>query len=665
MAFTEAIRTNYDTDNPDAEDASPDHKAAYSPIIGMPLTIVLDGQGLGASVEGGEPIRAKLTALGEANFVASAMAKEVFADRSIMSNFAEQQYVLLPYREVKVGEAWKKTHHDVYPNVGKVIVQYDCTLASVEGDTALVNFKGTVTKDPDEKPTKEFRPGAMEGSFSGTANFSISQSRFVSLQTDTTATIHVQPWWSKDQTVPLMKLEGQTKTGFTVTSAADRMARKSEIAARVAAAKAAREAEEAAAMAGPVDPPSMPNEPVAWLQWGGPNRNFCSDATGLANRWPKDGPPKLWERKLGDGYSAVLCDGATLYTHYSVRDKADPFQGEEVIVALDAKSGETRWEHKYAAPWPKDMQMEFGAGPHSTPLIDGGKLFTVGTTAILTCVDAQTGKPLWSKDLHKEFKAALNGRGFGSSPLAYKGNILLPVSSDKDHGLMAFSQADGSVAWKGGDFEPGYASLFAINALGREQLVAFTGKNVCGLNPGDAAVLWSVEHPTQFGANISTPVWDEKDQSLFISAAYGMGSRGVKLEKSGDQIAAKETWYNNKMKIQHATAVRVGDWVYGSSGDFGPAFFACVNAKTGEFGWRQRGIAKANVILADGKLIILDEDGTLFLVKADPAQYRLLGKAPGIASKVAWTVPTLYGRTLYVRDREKIAALDVGASISP
>ncbi len=195
-----------------------------------------------------------------------------------------------------------------------------------------------------------------------------------------------------------------------------------------------------------------------------------------------------------------------------------------------------------------------------------------------------------------------------------------------------------------------------------EQIVAFSSSDLIGLNPANGTSLWKVEHPTQWGANISTPIWSAKDNHLFISSAYGMGSRGVKLEKAGSQIVAREVWFNPKMKIQHGTAVGIGDWVYGSSGDFGPSFLSCVNTRTGEFGWRQRGIAKANVMFADGKLIVLDEDGALYLVKADPARYRLLAKAPGICKKTAWTVPTLVGRTLYIRDREKIMALDLGAA---
>jgi outer membrane protein assembly factor BamB len=666
---SEPIKGSFDTDDPEAEDASPDHRAAFSAILNLPIRITLDAQGVGTAADGGETIRKRLLTLGDQNFVAKSLVDEAFTDRQIMSGFGETLLVLCPNREVKVGETWKKIQHDEYPQVGTVTLAYDCTLDRVEksadGDVAIVSFKGTITKDPDEKPAEGKRLGNIDGSFAGTARFSVAQGRFVATTRETRATVEVPPFWTREPTAPLMKIEGKFKNEFTVGPVADRLKHKDEIAKRVADIRARREAEEAAAMAGPVDPVTPENAPVPWLQWGGPTRNFRSDATGLANRWPKDGPRRLWERPLGDGFSAVLCDGDALYTQFSIRDKDDPFKGDEVVVALDARTGKTLWEHQYAAPWPKDLQMEFGPGPHSTPVIVGDRIFTVGCTAQLLCLDKKSGKPVWSKDLLTEYKAALNERGYGASPLAYNGAIILPVSSQAGYAVMAFAQSDGAVVWKGGNFEPGYASLFAIDAHGTNQLVAFTGKALCGLDPTSGGVLWSVDHPTQFGANISTPVWDPGDQHLFISSAYGMGSRGVKLEKTGSQITAAEVWQNKALKIQFADAVRVGDWVYGSSGDFGPAFLACVNAKTGEFGWRQRGLSKANLVYADGKLIVLDEDGTLALVKADPTAYRVLAKASIGCQKPAWTVPTLHGRTLYVRDRAKIMALDLGEKQTP
>jgi outer membrane protein assembly factor BamB len=665
MSFSDAVKSTYDSDEPDSEDASPDHRDAFALMLNAPLRITLNQEGLAKAVSGAEPVRKRLLALGDQNFVAKGLAEGDFTDRQVMSTFGELPLVLLANREVKVGETWKKVQQDEYQQVGKVIVSYECKLDRIEKaggrDIADISFKGVLAKDLDEKPTKDHRLGKVDGTFTGTAKFDVEQGRFVEIQRDAEAKLEVPPWWTKEPNAPLLKIESSSKQLCTVTTASERLKRRGEITQRVAEARARRDAEEAAAMSGPIDPVTPQNAPVPWLQWGGPNHNFCSDSTGLANRWPKEGPSKLWQRQFGDGFSAIVSDGDTLYTMYAARDKADPFKGDEVIVALDAKTGKTTWEHKYPAPWPKDLQMEFGPGPHSTPALVGDRLFAVGCTAKLFCLDKKSGKVVWSKDLHEEYKAGLLMRGYGASPIAYKENILLPVSKEKGHAVMAFNQKDGSVVWQGGDFEPGYATLQVINVDGVEQLVAFSGTAVIGLDPTNGKTTWKVEHPTQWTANISTPVWGPQDKFLFISSAYGMGSRGVKLEKAGSQVGAKEAWFNPKMKIQHGDAVRVGDWVYGGSGDFGPTFLACVNAKTGEFGWRQRGVSKANVLYADGKLIVLDEDGTLFLVKADPTKYRLLGKLPGICKKTAWTVPTLVGRTLYLRDREKLIALDLGA----
>jgi outer membrane protein assembly factor BamB len=663
----EGMKSGYDTDDPENEDASPDHKAAFGPLLNQPLTITLDAQGVATAVQGAETLREKLRSLGQQNFIAKSLADEDFSDRQVMSVFGELPLVLYPHRDVKVGEAWHITRHDHWPQVGRIIVTYECALDRIEGAgddrAALVRYKGAIAKDPNEQPAQDERLGTIDGSFTGTARFLPAQGRFVEIRRETKAQIGIPQWWRRDPNAPLMQIEGQYDAQYRTTPTADRLKQKQEIAKRVADARVQREKEEAAALSGPVEPVTPQNAPVPWLQWGGPLRNFCSDATGLANRWPKDGPPRVWERPLGDGYSAILCDGEALYTMYSERHKDDPFTGDEVIVALDASTGRTLWEHRYPAPWPKGLQMEFGPGPHSTPIVVGDRVFGVGCTAQVHCLDKKTGRVIWSKDLLTEFNAVLHGRGYGSSPLAYKGYILLPVSGEDGRAVMAFAQADGSVAWQGGEFQPGYASLLLIDAFGSEQLVAFTGTSLNGLDPSSGKTLWSVEHPTQFGANISTPLWHPQDQHLFISSAYGMGSRGVKLERNGDGIAAREVWYNNKMKIQHGDAVRVEDWVYGSSGDFGPTFLCCVNARTGEFGWKQRGIGKANVVYADGKLIVLDEEGTLLLVKADPAQYRVLAKVGGLCQKTAWTVPTLYGRTLYLRDRAKIMALDLGGDV--
>ena len=665
MSFGAGIRNSYDTDDSENEEASPDYRSAFTPILNMPLAISVDRAAKPTVKDGAAAIREKLTALGQQNFVANSLATEDFTDPQVGSQFGVTPFVLYPHRTVKVGETWKIETTDLYPQIGAVLVTYDCKLEKIEstaaGDVAMIAYTGKITKDPSEK-APEGRPlGKIDGTFTGKAVFSAALGRFTAIERNTQAAIEMPSWFTRDPAAPMMKIDASLKHSYTATAAADRKQTKDRIAAEVQKTRAARAAEEAAAMAGPELPMTKPNDPQPWLQWGGPDRNFRSAATGLANRWPADGPRKLWERPLGDGFSAVLCDGPTAYTTYSVRNAQNPLEGEEIVVALNATTGETLWEHRYSVPWDKSLQMEFGPGPHSTPLLIGDRLFTVGCTAKLLCLDKRTGKVQWARDLHGEFKAGLHMRGYGSSPIEHNGAVVLPVSDDKDHALMAFAAEDGAIVWKGGDFKPGYASLLSINVGGKDQFAAFTATGLIGVDPATRETLWSIDHPTQFGANISTPLWDPADQLFFISSAYGMGSRGVKIEYGGGKFQASEAWSSNKIKVQHGNVVRTGEWIFASSGDFGPAFLACINARSGDIAWRQRGLAKATLLLADDKLILLDEEGTLALVSADSKRYRLLAKAPGVLAKTAWTVPTLYGRTLFVRDRSKIAALDLGA----
>ncbi|MBK8267781.1 MAG: PQQ-like beta-propeller repeat protein [Planctomycetes bacterium] len=401
---------------------------------------------------------------------------------------------------------------------------------------------------------------------------------------------------------------------------------------------------------------------------GRPEPRLKVDAPDLIDKWPADGPKVLWERDLGDGYSTIVSDGKRLYTQYNVAGEAPADAKEEekanyrddVVVAPDPADGRTLWEHRYSANFTPDMLHDFGFGPRSTPLIIGDRIFTVGATAVLKCLDKNTGKPIWSCDMRKEHKAALLQRGYGASPFAYKDTIILPIGvaqtdEEKGHAVIAFNQSDGKVVWKNQDFGPTYASPFVCTQDGEEHLIVFGDKAIHGLDPTTGASKWSHEHSG--GANISTPLAGD-DGIFFVSSAYGLGSRGIKLIKKEGKWQTEELFFNKKFKIQHANAIRIGDYVYGSSGDFGPAFFAAVNIKTGKFGWKKRGITKANSIHADGKFIILDEDGRLYIATATPEKIDIHCKAQ-ILEKVAWTVPTLVDGTLYVRDMKKIMAIDL------
>lgn len=387
-----------------------------------------------------------------------------------------------------------------------------------------------------------------------------------------------------------------------------------------------------------------------WAQWGGPHRNFISETKGLATTWPATGPKRVWQRELGEGYSAIAVEHGMLFTMYRKGDN-------EVAIALDAVTGKTVWEYSYGAPFSAEYDMSNGPGPHATPLVNGNMVFTSGATGKLNCLDKQTGKLLWSHDLIKEFQGTVRVNGYSCSPIAYKDTVVMMVGGPSSS-LVAFNRQNGSVVWKKHDFRNSTSSPIIINVDGQDQLVAFMWSDIVGVDPNNGNLLWSHPHPAEHGLNTSTPVWGP-DNLLFMSSGYGGGSRVLKLSRAGDKTTVEELWANSLMRIHFSNAIRVGDFVYGSSGDFGPAPFTAVNVKTGNVAWRNRSFPRASFLFADGRFIILDEDGHLLLATATSDGLSVTSKAELLQNQ-SWTVPSLSGSRLYLRDRKNIVAVELG-----
>ena len=389
-----------------------------------------------------------------------------------------------------------------------------------------------------------------------------------------------------------------------------------------------------------------------WSQFGGPDRNFSVKSAQVADKWPDAGPKELWKRELGDGYGTVLVDGDALYTMYRTDQ-------DEFTVSLNRKTGKTLWEHKIPSATTELME-QYGAGPSSTPLIVENRLYTIGTNMMLHCFNKKTGDVIWKHDLVIKLGATVPGRGYCVSPIAYRDTLILQVGGDDKEGqsIVAFSLSNGAVIWQNQSLQVTHASPILINFKGDDQLVFFMGAELVGIDPSNGELLWSHPHKTKYGANLSTPVFDGKD-ILFCSAAYGSGGRAIRLNQQGGKTVPTELWYTKKMRMHHGNAVVVDGHAYASSGDFGPAFFMGMNLETGDIVWRQRGFKKATCVYADGKLILLDEDGELALATISPDGMNVISKC-NIAELYAWAAPTLVGRTLYVRDRKHIMALDVG-----
>jgi len=387
----------------------------------------------------------------------------------------------------------------------------------------------------------------------------------------------------------------------------------------------------------------------AWLQWGGPRRNFMVESGTLASQWPANGPKRLWARPLGEGHSAILVESGRLYTMYRQG-------GAERIAALDAATGKAIWEYEYDEST-QGLNLSEGAGPHSTPLILDNRVFAVSSRVKLFAIHKHTGKRAWARDLVKELDAEQDDRGYAPSPIAYR-DTLIVIAGGPQAAVAAFNPATGAPLWTGGDFPVAPGSPLLINVDGQDQLVVLGTDEVVGMNPSNGTVLWRHPHRTQYGLNISTPVWGG-DNLLFVSSAYNNGARALKLRQAGGKTTVKEEWFQNRMRVHIGTVIRLGDFAVGSSGDFGPCPTVGIDLKSGNVLWQDRQFARSTFLYADNKLIIMDETGNLGLATAARDGLKVLARA-SVLSNRAWTVPTLSGTTLYVRDRKQIVALALG-----
>lgn len=387
-----------------------------------------------------------------------------------------------------------------------------------------------------------------------------------------------------------------------------------------------------------------------WPQWGGKNRDFVADSKDIAAAWPEAGPKKNWSRPLGAGYSSIASVDDRLYTLYREGD-------DEIVVSLDAQSGNTVWEYRYAAPLPEGMDPQFGKGPNATPLVHGGKVYTFGIGGKLHCIDQKAGKTVWSHDVIAEYGAKTPEFGFSSSPLVYKESLILPVGGP-GVGVIAFDAGSGAVQWKKHDFVNTYSSPIVIRFDGKDEIVLLAGSEAVGMAPATGEIEWRYPFETQYKTNIMTPLWGN-DGILFISSAPEVGSRGLKLSRKDGTVNVEEVWTTRKLQVGHANAARVGSHIFACSGEESVFFMTAIDAATGQIAWRERGFGKSNVVHADGKLIILEENGSLALATATPEAFQLKSKC-SLLKKSSWSPPTLVGQRLFVRDNETIMALDLG-----
>ena len=389
-----------------------------------------------------------------------------------------------------------------------------------------------------------------------------------------------------------------------------------------------------------------------WPQFGGPTRDFVASESFTPGAWGEMGPEILWRKELGEGYSGIAVDSDTLYTMF--RDGS-----REVVVAMSAATGDTIWSRAYEAPIPDYMETDRGFGPHSTPLILGNVLYTTGVRGTLLALDRADGEILFRKELITELNGTTDKRGYAASPLAFEDLLILPVGGE-GQSLVALRQSDGEVVWKVGDLPNAMSSARLIEHNGAKQVVILVNGAALGVDPRTGALLWQHPHAAHWGRrNILLPLFDSEGR-MFISSQRG-GSQYLQFGELGQSGPQEELWQTNQVRIHFTSPVRFGDVVYGSSGDFGPIPLTAIDLENGEVLWRSREFARANLVRVGQRALLLDEDGELALVGLSRQGLEVFARTQ-VLDELAWTPPTVVGRTVFLRTRTQVLALQLPPS---
>jgi outer membrane protein assembly factor BamB len=389
-----------------------------------------------------------------------------------------------------------------------------------------------------------------------------------------------------------------------------------------------------------------------WPCWRGPRGDGISRETGILKEWPADGLKQLWKADLSGGFSSVAVVNGRLFTQTKEKN-------QEVVVCLDAATGKDLWRYRYDCDYAAHKSFTGGGmpasrtGPRSTPTVDGDRVYTLGATGILLCLEAKTGEKVWQQDLLKVADSDCPRHGYCCCPLVVGDQIYVHPGGTKGKSIAALNKKDGSIVWQALDDPIGEGSPVWIEKGATPQVIFFTGTGAVGVSPKDGKPLWRYPWKTQFDLNIATPI--HADGKVFISSNYGTGAAVFRLTDSEEP---ETVWKEKTMQNHISTSVLYEGHLYG----FSEARLRCVEFETGKVKWDKIGLGKGTLVIADGHLIVLGDHGELVLAEASPEKFDEVSKCHVLdKDKLSWTVPVLSGGRLFIRNENGLVALELSA----
>ena len=421
-----------------------------------------------------------------------------------------------------------------------------------------------------------------------------------------------------------------------------------------------------------------------WPQWLGPERDSVWRETGIVRSFPAGGPPVVWRAEIGSGYSGPAVVHGRVYVldrpfAKAPDNPANPSArgnspGTERIVCLNADNGKILWRHEYDCPY----AVAYPAGPRTTPLVSGGKVFSLGAEGNLFCLDAATGSVVWSRNFKTDYQIKTPVWGFAGNPLL-DGNRLICPAGGSNSTVVALDKNTGREIWRAlSAREPGYCSPVIFKSGGVRQLIVWHPESVNSLDPETGKVYWSLKsaEPVRAGMTIATP--RKMDDFLFLTCFYN-GSWMLRLDAS--KPAAATVWQSQRVNEKNtdelnstmSTPFLQDGYIYGVC-SYGQ--LRCLKAATGERVWETLNAtttdgnemrwANAFLVKNQDRFFLFNEKGDLIIARLTPKGYEEISRAHVIepvnhdaGRQVVWSHPAFAHRRMYVRNDHEIICVDL------